>query len=61
MRTLLTSFEAEELLAEIVDWWDSMIKKIPAGQTVDKPRFVKMAETFLRRLPSTGPCKRQQA
>jgi hypothetical protein len=30
---LLLPFEAEELLAEIIDWWDSMSKKIPAGQT----------------------------
>lgn len=58
---ILSSFEAEELLAEIAEWWHNIELKLPEGQTVGKPRFVKMAETFIRRLPGTTPCKRQQA
>jgi hypothetical protein len=57
---VLSSFEAEELLAEIVTWWDNITSKIPEGQTVEKPRFVKMAETFVRRLPGTKPCQREK-
>ena len=56
---ILSSFEAEELLAEIAEWWHHIELKLSEGQVVEKPRFVKMTEIFLRRVPSTTPCKKQ--
>jgi len=55
---LLTNFEAEELLGEIVEWWYEIEMRIPDGQTVEKPRFVTLTERYVSRLPGTGPCQR---
>lgn len=55
---LLSDFEAEELLAEVLSFWFECEKRIPEGKTLEKPRFVKLAEKFSTRLPGTGPCQR---
>lgn len=58
MSQILSKFETEELLAEILEWWHDIECKIPKGETVTKPRFIRLAERFTQRLPGTGPCQR---
>jgi len=58
MAKLLSNFEAEELLGEILEWWHDLEMKLPEGKSVKKPYFVKMAESFSGRLPGTKPCQK---
>lgn len=54
MPKLASNFEVEELVAEILEWWFEH-----EDEYSEKPRFVTLAEKFSRRLPGTGPCKKQ--